>query len=372
MKLSQLSISVLLLVCIVVSSCTQRRYGHLTIRVGSKKHQNVKVNSIRPFHGRLPNNIVSTWKGKDSAYGLSELTSIQQSLKNTYQPVLQVNKHLEPISAEHPIKRIRTSDTKAKFDEIDVLHPPRAKTKETTVTNYGSKNKNSLILAGTAAITSYISLFMLLGRGKLRKHVEWAKKNKKLARGMLIASRVFLGLIGLQLGALAADVGYVISAKTTAILSVVLALNILAYPSKKSKLKLFRSSLLRRKIQDLVFGTITLALLTSFGNISSQESNSDSVGASITNVLTVNTNVPQNSNIVEFEKPKTEEVLLNILLTILALALLAIILYLTAILACELSCSGQETLAVVVLIFGIVGGLALFLTLMTKIWAKRG
>ena len=141
---------------------------------------------------------------------------------------------------------------------------------------------------------------------------------------------------------------------------------------KKSKLKLFRSSLLRRKIQDLVFGTITLALLTSFGNISSQESNSDSVGASITNVLTVNTNVPQNSNIVEFEKPKTEEVLLNILLTILALALLAIILYLTAILACELSCSGQETLAVVVLIFGIVGGLALFLTLMTKIWAKRG
>ena len=200
MKLSQLSISVLLLVCIVVSSCTQRRYGHLTIRVGSKKHQNVKVNSIRPFHGRLPNNIVSTWKGKDSAYGLSELTSIQQSLKNTYQPVLQVNKHLEPISAEHPIKRIRTSDTKAKFDEIDVLHPPRAKTKETTVTNYGSKNKNSLILAGTAAITSYISLFMLLGRGKLRKHVEWAKKNKKLARGMLIASRVFLGLIGISNG----------------------------------------------------------------------------------------------------------------------------------------------------------------------------
>ncbi|MFT5725437.1 MAG: hypothetical protein ACI9JN_002562 [Bacteroidia bacterium] len=370
MKLSQYSISVLFLLFILVSSCSQRKYGHLTIKVGGKKHQTVKTKSTKPIRSALPSDLAILLEVENSIPGSNKLTTIQQSATYSNRFISLENEQIEPVTTRHSNKRAKSNQAVTQIEDKHVVNVQNAKSKETTSTNMGHFNRDSLILAATATMTGTISLLMLFGRRRLRKHVEWAKKNKKLARGLLIASRVLLGLLGLQLGAMAADVGQVISTKTVAILSIVLALNILAYPKKKSNVKLFRPSLLRRKIQDLVFGTIALALLTSFGNISSQKSNSDSVGARITNVVTIDTNVVQNSDKVEVEKQKTEDVILNILLTILGVVLLAGLLYLTAILSCSLSCSGQESMAILVLIMGIGIGVIGFVFLMGKVWAK--
>jgi len=99
----------------------------------------------------------------------------------------------------------------------------------------------------------------------------------------------------------------------------------------------------------------------------------NSFGRQITEAFTyAPTATSSEADYMDYEKRSTGEIIGNILLSILALALFVGVIMLLAVISCELSCNGQEGLAALVMIGGATLAILGIIYLFKRIWKPRG
>ncbi len=372
MKTHQFSL-IILLTTLLFSSCMNRQYGHLTMRVGTKKASSEKSkkehrhsNSSHYVSEQITTQPKSsiTKKRKDVTESTSKPYSYGRSQTKRSVP----NKRLQTQEVVHKTKTAFSKKSTAKTVDNHQL-----KTRKSSFKNTKNRRSDGTFLSVSAISTALLSAFMFLGRKRTKRLANWASNNVKTSRRLLIGSRILLGLASLQLGRIIQSVGFELSDWSVYALSAVFALNVLLYPVKNTAKRIWKSNFIRRKLHDLALVAVTSALLISFGNISSQQSNMNSFGRQITEAFTyAPTATSSEADYMDYEKRSTGEIIGNILLSILALALFVGVIMLLAVISCELSCNGQEGLAALVMIGGATLAILGIIYLFKRIWKPRG
>ncbi|HLP10668.1 MAG TPA: hypothetical protein VK177_01990 [Flavobacteriales bacterium] len=318
---------------------------------------------------------------KTSVASTTPIDSLEPAAQKNTSPTIQspYKKHAEPahtntiknkayIAQHNPVnntsntynnrkKTIASAQTHAQNQPHATATINAQSTAHLTVNQQQDQNTNGL-LTHAALFFGAGLLFIAFAKNRTQaKHALWAAKNPRKAR-LTIAGLQMAGVI------LAGVLGFLLS--TSAITFSPLWAGIMVVPylvfflHKKSlphqKQKQLRQSKFYILLNSLtgMFAGFMAGLGNVFGNISKW---SFSNGFS-------NTNLHGNS---EYALSSGTMVLFFIL----TLLLVAGILYLTAIISCELSCSGQSGAAAFVTVFGILVALLVLIFCMRKIFAKK-
>ncbi len=209
----------------------------------------------------------------------------------------------------------------------------------------------------------------------------WAKSHRPFAIALIVFSKIGLGLIGFGLGIWAAVQGLVFPAEMKWLLAIVAAASILAYPAKRLRNRLGRALFYRRqKTMDGVVAAFGLAFWLLVGNIT------PAWVASPNSMVTNPTSVPVALSSTERPLPEARREIVHrgklqrwmekkarakiervinkmkgsgeddtagkILLTVVLIFIAGALWLLVLGLSCNLSCSGQETAATLLILFG--------------------
>ena len=208
----------------------------------------------------------------------------------------------------------------------------------------------------------------------MKKLAFWGRANKNSARTIIIISYVFLNLIALFLGDVIHSLNIAFTPLFFVFATVLTLVGWMIYPSKSRK-KEYRNFFMRQKSADLLLVSATFLFIVYAGNSLNRNWNtfSNPVQAisiihptsptNITHASSAKTTVTKKSlrkkiraeikSIRKAYKDSTKgQKTLYIILAILAAAGLA---YGLAALACGISCSGSEALAIVVFAVGLGG-----------------
>ncbi len=226
-------------------------------------------------------------------------------------------------------------------------------------------------LLGAGGFTSVFSGLIL---GKMRRPNKlacWSRRNVNPARGIIVGARAVLIANGLYFGKQLFDNGIYLGDLSHSIWLALFSLGVLFYPRKKSG----GSTYSKEKLGSFIATIAGFLLLISATNTNLQNGNSLFSSPNVDPVHDVR--LESRSTHQDMHKApaveRTElEIIANVLVTILLIGLTIALLYLTLILSCELSCSGQEGLAGVVLIGGILLSLFLFIVAVRALWKPRG
>ncbi|MCY7329101.1 MAG: hypothetical protein LH618_11165 [Saprospiraceae bacterium] len=210
----------------------------------------------------------------------------------------------------------------------------------------------------------------------------WAKSHRPAAIAIIVFSKITIGIIGLGLGAWAAIEGLILPLETKWLLAAVAASSIMAYPTKSLKKRLGRVIFYRRqKTMDGVVAMFGLAFWLFVGNLTpAWVANSNLVATNPTSVPVAlscaerplpeaRREIAHSGKLQRWMEKKAKakieraitkmkgsaeggdaagKILLTVVLFLIATALWLLVLYLS----CNLSCSGQETAATLVILFG--------------------
>jgi len=209
----------------------------------------------------------------------------------------------------------------------------------------------------------------------------WAKSHRPAAIAIIVFSKITIGIIGLSLGAWAAIEGLILPLETKWLLAAVAASSIMAYPTKSLKKRLGRVIFYRRqKTMDGVVAMFGLAFWLFVGNLTpAWVANSNLVATNPTSVPVAlscaerplpeaRREIAHSGKLQRWMEKKAKakieraitkmkgraeedtagKILLTVVLFLIATALWLLVLYLS----CNLSCSGQETAATLVILFG--------------------
>lgn len=208
----------------------------------------------------------------------------------------------------------------------------------------------------------------------MKKLAFWARENKYTARLFIIISYVFLNLIALFLG----DVIHSLNIQFTPLFflfaTVMTLVGWMIYPSKNRK-KDYRNFFVRQKSADFLLIGATFLFIVYAGNSLNRNWNltfnnaqaisiiHPSSSTHITNPSTAKTSVSKKSlrkkiraeikSIRKAYKDSTKSQ--KTLYIILAILGAAVLIYGLGILACSISCSGSEAIAIVVAVVGLGG-----------------
>lgn len=208
----------------------------------------------------------------------------------------------------------------------------------------------------------------------MKKLAFWARENKNSARATIIISYVFLNLIALFLGDLIHSLNIQFTPLFFVFASILTIVGWMIYPSKNRK-KEYRNFFLRQKSADLLLISATFLFIVYAGNSLNRNWNAPfnpvqaisiiypSSSTHVTESSSTKTSVSKKSlrkkiraEIKSIRKAYKEssksQKTLYIILAVLGAALLT---YGLAGLACSISCSGSEALAIVVLVVGLGG-----------------
>jgi hypothetical protein len=232
-----------------------------------------------------------------------------------------------------------------------------------------------------AGLTGLFTAGLFLSNRKRAKRIsEWAKENKWKARAAIAAAQVAMAAMAVTAGMLLYDHGVIVSAQSQAIFTTLFLASVLFYPVKNSAYKTVKSSYTKHKMLDLALVLSGFMMLTAYANQESVEKNTiaktglrshhffhsieDKAGEFIRENLT---GPIHHSSLAAHANTKAGDAGLIILAVLLFLALL----FLLSVVACGISCSGSEGLAVFVFTFGLLL-LILFLVLTIRSINKKG
>ena len=237
----------------------------------------------------------------------------------------------------------------------------------------------------------------------------WASQHRPAAITCIVFAKIVIGIIGYNLGFWAAIEGLALSTDLKWLLAAIAGISFWAYPSKRLKQHLGRAIFYRRqKSIDAVLATLGFATFFWLGNLApgsvaqpqSQHLPVRILWSSMQREGAVNLpeTTPSKPTTLQktgrtgklkqwfaqkikkrIERKMERFVRLSgdsgtaekILLTVLLLLLAFIALYLVAILACSLSCNGQEGLAVLVAVVGVSGIIIGLVFGFSRIWRKN-
>ena len=241
----------------------------------------------------------------------------------------------------------------------------------------------------------------------------WAKSHRPAAIALIVVSKIAIGAIGFVFGLSTALEGAVLPVEFKWLLAAVAAASIFAYPAKRLKKSLGRAVFYRRqKIMDGVLVALGFAILFFVGNLAPTWVAQPGVVAATSAKMSVAMSVVEKSveenqkELVQkpVEKNKKEtlrggkikrwiaskvkamaeraiakfaranedggiagKLFLSLLLIVAATFLLALV----ASLSCNLSCSGQEGLAILVGVLGVTGIIIGSVLGFSAIWQKK-
>lgn len=227
---------------------------------------------------------------------------------------------------------------------------------------------NRLIWSVVGSIMLTSGLIVVLRR-RVRRLSEWARQNIQKARLVLIAGHLSLGFGAFYGGYFAGLEGLHVDQEIVSMSFGVFLLAMLTYPFRGLS-KAGEWGFVRRKLRDLVlFSSGVIILFSQGAAIGEGREPGNELAAAAVSVL-----IPEDSaQQVEFSevdpvnepKPPQKDVpVIPILQTMLALVIFVFLAALLASIACNLSCSGQETAAAIV---GIGGGAVLLIVLVIAI-----
>jgi hypothetical protein len=226
----------------------------------------------------------------------------------------------------------------------------------------------------------------------MKKMSHWAKNHKPAARLTIIASFLLFTVLGIMTGSLLDDTGVSISPTIMLIFICIYLAAVIAYPAKalKNRNSSAAAFYIRQKSCDLLLAASTFCMITGLSN---RSENLFSFSMPLNAAITSGFSFPKDSSVKKFKsiadfraslkdengkslKWKEKKQFLKeqiraikkdkdvsnagkVVLIILSVAVALGLLYLIAALACNLSCSGSEGAATLVMIGG--AGLVVFL-----------
>lgn len=294
---------------------------------------------------------------------------------------------LVPLQGAHPF---RTAENKEVTGFNRTSHELRTQPRVTEIKTEEKTDANAILLALLASLGLTVGLSVAASKTNARKISEWAKNNSKLTVGLILGVKGIMGVAGLYAGKMMYESGLEVSENLIYAGFGATALAAITYPRKNSSLAFFKGSYLRRKGHDVVLTVAGLLLSVTMGNrVAADPSYSESVSGlfeTTSSISSKNKNTGAFNNSFHFKEIKSslEESVFSmasekqemtsgvkILLTILAIIALAAAMYGLVVAYCSLSCSGQEGLAILVLIGGGAVAIGLFTAAMISMWGNK-
>lgn len=292
----------------------------------------------------------------------------------------QAENSMMPVKAQEPrlINKAQQTST--------APSPQKAKAKNTEPKKNIPSEKRSakngdrafLLLGGLAAIISGAMLRLKVNRARKISH--WAKNNKKKTWLAFVGLYAVLFPGALLSGMLLFANDFIITPAAAGVAAAAFVAACLLYPVKGAETKLSQHSYLKKKTMDLVLALSGFMLMTTAGNqiVADHDSRPAKLLAYVSNMTSgdeennLNTFVHEKISALKKSSAPGDagDVIAKILLTILAVAVFCLLLLLTAVLSCNLSCSGQEGAAAFVAIFGLALSIFLLVIMLKAIYAK--
>ena len=358
----------ILLLCtsLLLMACSGARYGHLMRSSKASPKPQIETGKIAqtsaeidiPIRQRTPKISTEAVQNRPVGEPLEFIPSQMVGHSSTVTSSISTEKGLSSSRQDDAKHRMQTSKATQKVEKI--------------------RSKGNAKFYGLfGAYFALLSSFLLAGKKRARKIAEWAKKHKRSAQALLVGSKIALAVGGFELGVLLANQHVVIDRSVFWLLGGLTALTTLVYPIKRMKRGLWKQHFLRRKLLDLSLVTIGAFSLFAGGNILANQAMHPS-----THHQTVVTKLigqerlekahqwvsPTESS--PTESHRREDLIVNIVLTILLLAAAGALGYGIAIWSCNLSCSGYEVFAWIVLIGGWGGTILLSIHSIRTLWKK--
>ncbi|TNF48411.1 MAG: hypothetical protein EP305_05570 [Bacteroidetes bacterium] len=295
----------------------------------------------------------------------------------------------DQTSIEHKLPKgfgVQTEEQKS------ILNEETAEQSFSTKQNKGSAKvyKNELLFALGGIMAFFMFLGLRINPDRAKRISYWAKENPKKTWMMIGGIKMIVGAGGLYIGKMLYENNIAFSDSSTYALLGIFGAAAIAYPLKSAKRNFIKHSYLKQKMIDGLLALLGLLLMVNLGNQAVADDNF---------VPVVSTVFDQTDQILygdeasielgTFDQSKeryySEETALDegaedekeeanvwaqIGLTLLAVAIFLMLLYLVAVASCNLSCSGQEALATVVLIGGLIACILLLIFALNAIWKK--
>jgi hypothetical protein len=275
-------------------------------------------------------------------------------------------------SDDQNIPKSRRQNTEQK--RIDLIEHD-SDTSEDRATSELSKNGDSYRKKNNQAFTLWSAWVRLLlasasllyfTRNRARRISHWASKNRKKSWLIIAIGHIILGVSAVFAGNELAYQKIDLGANTTFISLLVSGVLALYYKIKISKLQRIKSYV-KRKIAELMMLSLGLVSMLSFGNDAGHERVSSAAGSWIkTSVLPdhslidFNDASPDQNGAADIEHSNSKDpdkvwnFIIKLILVLLVLALAYALFMLLSVLACNLICSGQEQLALMASIAGVI------------------
>jgi len=231
---------------------------------------------------------------------------------------------------------------------------------------------------------SALSMGLVLGFGLIKKKdtaiklSQWAKRNKRISIGIIIATKAALTGIGFYSGKLLLDSGFHNSPTLTYSLAATMVIAGITYPRKKAIRGFWKHSYLKQKLHDLALTLCGFFLITAISNQSNFTVNNHSFTNQVNTEHCADAKKwfrsdfreaqTKGSSTHEKDEPSVGT---KVLITILLLILVVFLSMLLSVLVCGLSCSGQELAAALVGTGGILVIAAILLLGLRGIWRKK-
>lgn len=259
-----------------------------------------------------------------------------------------------PLTAKFPMPNV--NDDKAVNFKTNPTHENHKK---------GVETKKTTFLSFFIGIATLLGLFGLsLFKKRLRRISEWAALHPNETQTILTCSRVLIGAGAIFTGAVMAPIEISESATNIAVACVIGTL--ITYPSKNGW-SMIRPQYVWRKAQDLTLLTSGTLLALSVGNNNPEivgrylpieqfeygSMISDFQYTGLSNQVTIE---------IDKQEPHKKNTVLKVIGIILALGAFAGLSVLLAALACNIACAGSEALALIILLGGEFGLIALLVT----------
>ncbi len=230
----------------------------------------------------------------------------------------------------------------------------------------------------------------------------WAKNHRSAAIVSIVAAKITIGGLGLLLGTWAAVEGLLLPLQVKWLLAAIAATSILAYPTKSMKKRLGQAAFYRRqKATDGVLVGLGFIILFFVGNLApawvavsntaahlsanvpialsclekpTVETRKEIVrGGKLPRWIAAKVKAKAGRILTKLERVASgSDTTLKVLLTILLVIATVVLLRLVAGLACNLSCSGQESAALLVVIFGTSAVIAGAIFAIRAVWKRSG
>jgi len=253
-------------------------------------------------------------------------------------------------------------------------------------TTYHSKSRNSTSKISTIKKSTDTGLYLISGiigaiimslffanKKRAKKVSKWASENPKKTVTAILGTKSVLALGALHFGSMLHSSGYNFSENSLFVLLSLFSVSAVFYPIRKKQKGIFKQGYLKQKTHDIVLATLGFSMMLSLGNVSSQDPNYLPILNPITNQTSIEEEyIPVMSDeTAESKNSSDEDTFGKVVGTIFIVAAFLGLLLLLAMLSCSISCNGQEALAIVVFIGGLIALIALLVHVLKLVWSKQ-